>query len=151
MKASPTPTPEADKRLEHLLNTAMDVFMRHGYRKTSMNDVAAAADISRQGLYLHFSSKEELFKASMTHAIGWMRAYVDETLGKTELPLEERLYLVFDTLMGRHVGMLSADSFDLAEATAGLTGELIESALEGLVAVVGRSIDEATLTDRSVL
>ena len=40
---------------------AAALFLEKGYQGTSMDDVAAAAQISKQTIYTHFSSKEELF------------------------------------------------------------------------------------------
>ena len=48
---------------DHILDAALPVFVRHGFRKTSMADIARAANISRASLYLSFSGKEELFRA----------------------------------------------------------------------------------------
>lgn len=46
-----------------VLETAMDVFIRYGYRKTSMEDVAAAVGVSRQAIYKRYGTKDALFKA----------------------------------------------------------------------------------------
>ncbi len=40
---------------------AAALFLEKGYQGTSMDDVAAAAKISKQTIYTHFASKEELF------------------------------------------------------------------------------------------
>jgi len=53
-----------DKK-ELILNAAIPVFGKSGFKKTSIEDLADAAAISKQGLYLHFSSKEEIFQAAM--------------------------------------------------------------------------------------
>ena len=53
-----------------VLESALLTFARFGYRKTSMEAVAQAAHISRPGLYFLFSSKEELFRAAVTQALG---------------------------------------------------------------------------------
>lgn len=47
----------------------MATFARFGYRKTSMEEVARAAHISRPGLYFLFSSKESLFRAAVTQTL----------------------------------------------------------------------------------
>ena len=44
-----------------ILKAAQVVFARHGFRQTSMTMVADEAGLSRQALYHHFASKEELF------------------------------------------------------------------------------------------
>jgi AcrR family transcriptional regulator len=49
-------------RLAHVLETALTVFTRYGFRKTSIEDIAKAAGISRQGIYFHFRNKDEIFR-----------------------------------------------------------------------------------------
>lgn len=44
-----------------ILSAAHVVFGRHGFRQTSMAMVAEEAGLTRQALYHHFASKEELF------------------------------------------------------------------------------------------
>jgi AcrR family transcriptional regulator len=46
----------------------LPVFVRFGFQKTSMTDIARAAGISRASLYLSFNSKEELFRAGSVRA-----------------------------------------------------------------------------------
>jgi TetR/AcrR family transcriptional repressor of mexJK operon len=41
---------------------AARLFLEKGYQATSMDEVAAAARISKQTIYTHFSSKDELFR-----------------------------------------------------------------------------------------
>ena len=48
---------------ERILDAAMETFARYGYRRASMDQVAEAADLTRQALYHHFESKEALFRA----------------------------------------------------------------------------------------
>jgi TetR/AcrR family transcriptional repressor of mexJK operon len=40
---------------------AAGLFLEKGYQPTSMDDIAAAAQVSKQTIYTHFASKEELF------------------------------------------------------------------------------------------
>ncbi len=40
---------------------AARLFLQKGYPATSMDDVAAAARVSKQTIYTHFATKEELF------------------------------------------------------------------------------------------
>ena len=46
-----------------ILDAAMLVFRRHGFRRSSIAQAAEAAGLTRQALYHHFKSKEELFRA----------------------------------------------------------------------------------------
>lgn len=47
----------------HLIEVATRLFARSGYEATSIEDVLAAAEVSRGALYHHFDSKEILFEA----------------------------------------------------------------------------------------
>src|SRR3954464_9296816 len=46
-----------------ILDAAMLVFRRHGFRRSSIEQAAEAAGLTRQALYHHFESKEALFRA----------------------------------------------------------------------------------------
>lgn len=43
-----------------IVAAAHDAFINHGYRATSLRDIATAADISHPGLLRHFATKDEL-------------------------------------------------------------------------------------------
>jgi len=45
---------------EAVASTAIRLFAEHGYEAVSMDDVAAAAGVSRRSLFRHFASKAEL-------------------------------------------------------------------------------------------
>ncbi|CDZ57466.1 TetR/AcrR family transcriptional regulator [Neorhizobium galegae] len=59
---------ETDSKTDLILDAALPVFVRFGFRKATMADIARAAKISRASLYLCFSSKEELFRAGSKRA-----------------------------------------------------------------------------------
>jgi AcrR family transcriptional regulator len=44
-----------------ILDAATTLFLRNGYRGTSMDEIAAAARVSKQTVYKHFADKESLF------------------------------------------------------------------------------------------
>jgi AcrR family transcriptional regulator len=51
------------KPRDRILDAAMLVFRRHGFRRSSIEQAAEAAGLTRQALYHHFKSKEALFRA----------------------------------------------------------------------------------------
>ena len=55
----------AQKR-KYILEKARGVFAEKGFKSVTMKDVVEACDISRGGLYLYFSSVEELFLAVLS-------------------------------------------------------------------------------------
>src|SRR5258708_26942158 len=96
-------------RRESVLAAALDTFARDGYRKTSMEDAARAAAISRPGLYLLFGSKQELFRAAVTQALDRSLTAVTEVLADTARPVRERLLDAFDHWTGRYIGAMSRE------------------------------------------
>jgi AcrR family transcriptional regulator len=48
---------------DRILDAAMRVFRRHGFRRSSIEQAAEEAGLTRQALYHYFSSKEALFRA----------------------------------------------------------------------------------------
>jgi TetR/AcrR family transcriptional regulator, mexJK operon transcriptional repressor len=51
------------RKHQAILDAASAVFLRHGYRGTSMDGIAARAQVSKQTVYKHFADKETLFTA----------------------------------------------------------------------------------------
>ncbi len=50
-----------DDRFDQLIETATQVFIEHGYRRTQMADIADAMGLAKGTLYLYVASKEALF------------------------------------------------------------------------------------------
>ncbi|MCU0658336.1 MAG: TetR/AcrR family transcriptional regulator [Polyangiaceae bacterium] len=123
-------------RRRRLLEAAFLTFARYGYRKTSMEEVARAAHLSRQGLYLHFSTKEELFRGVVRHVLESGLAEARGQLQDDTQPVEARLLGAFDAWVGRFVGMFGAEVTDIEEASTSLLGATVseheEQFLEGV-------------------
>ncbi len=45
---------------ENILKTALELFLKKGYEKTSMNEIAGNVGITKPAVYHHFKNKEEL-------------------------------------------------------------------------------------------
>ena len=109
-------------RRELVLAAALDTFARYGYRKTSMEDVARAAAISRPGLYLLFGSKQELFSAAVTQALDRSLAAVSEVLADPARPVRDRRLDAFDHWTGRYIGAMSREVNSMAGEYADMLG-----------------------------
>jgi AcrR family transcriptional regulator len=48
---------------ERILAAAFTLFGRYGFKRTSMEDIASEAGLSRAALYLQFHNKEDIFRA----------------------------------------------------------------------------------------
>ena len=77
-------------RTEAIISAATEVFLRYGYKRTTMADLASAAHLSRPALYLLFPGKDEIFVAVIRRLNDQMLANFRELLPKLQL-LESRL------------------------------------------------------------
>ncbi len=63
------PSRSARKR-QAILGAARELFLQHGYLGTSMDDVAATAQVSKQTVYKHFGDKRRMFVELLTGDMG---------------------------------------------------------------------------------
>jgi|ERR1700723_415051 len=112
-------------RQAHVLESALTVFLRHGFRKTSMEDIAQAAGISRQGIYLHFKDKDTIFSASIQETLEDGVQAANRILDDERLALEEKLLEALDGWFGRHIGLLDPEASDLKEQCERVLGDAV--------------------------
>ncbi len=76
-------------REQQMLDAAVQMFSVNGYHETSMDAIAAQAQISKPMLYLYYNSKEELFGACLSRElsrfIDTVRADIDLKCSAREL------------------------------------------------------------------
>lgn len=130
-------------RQEEILDAAGGVFLRYGYRKTSMDDVAHAAGLSRQGLYLHFRNKERLFHAVVERMTAAVRVAVSDSLSAPDADVEQRLLGVFEALTGGMTAASSDNIDELLQTAARLSGQELAQLQEHVVAAVAELLDSS--------
>jgi len=98
---------ESKRKREQVITAASAVFLRYGRVRTTMNDIAAEAGISRPALYLTFPQKDEIF------------ALVIERLLEDKL-IEWRVALPKMRTLGRKLqyccGQWAGEGYDLTKA-----------------------------------
>jgi AcrR family transcriptional regulator len=55
-----TPTPKSIRRRDDILRRAAELFDRQGYPNTSLDDIARAVGIRREGIYYYFKNRAEI-------------------------------------------------------------------------------------------
>lgn len=85
-KSSPQPDSDYVQRKAAIRQRARDVFLRHGYRKTTIEDIGRACGLGKAALYHYFTSKEAIF-AEVVGAEGeQMLARVREAVASSDDP-----------------------------------------------------------------
>ncbi|MDX3567980.1 TetR/AcrR family transcriptional regulator [Streptomyces bobili] len=133
-----------DDRAGHILDSALTVFRQYGYAKTTMQDIARAAGMSRAALYLHFAGKEELFRAGSRRAHSRALGLVDASLAEKGDVLSR-----IDTATAAYFTELtaqissSAHGGELFDATHTITEDVVGEARTALVARLTSALEEA--------
>src|SRR5713101_8954234 len=81
--------PQPDKRIR-LIETAMKLAYRNGFRETSLADIAEAAHVPLGNVYYYFKTKDELGAAVVERRLAEFRAFREE-LDRLSSP-KERLF-----------------------------------------------------------
>jgi AcrR family transcriptional regulator len=144
----PLPADRTDPKVSALLDAAVGVFARFGYRKASMDDVARAAGVSRQGLYLLFANKEELFRRAVAHALSTQLTAASAVLSRAEVSLETRLIGACVEWSGRFLGSFGADASDLMCASTSLAGATLAEYEWQFEEAVGNAITASAMADK---
>ncbi len=134
------PVDSALRKRDQILDAAMPVFGRCGFKKSSVNDLAAAAGLSKQGLYLHFASKEEVFLAAMRKYLDDGLALAEAALSRPDTPLFDRLLAAMDAWFGRHIATFLPSSRDVIEAGDQLSSEAVEGYKAALLGLLARAL-----------
>lgn len=96
-----------DAKKSKVVDAAQAVFLRYGYRRVTMGDLASAAGMSRPALYLLFCNKENIFEAVLRAFL--TRALEEVREGLAARPTaEEKLRFAFDVWAVRPFGLLTA-------------------------------------------
>ncbi|UXA52394.1 TetR/AcrR family transcriptional regulator [Xanthomonas prunicola] len=77
------------------MDTALQLFLRHGYRKVSMSDIAQSTQMSRPSLYAAFANKEAIFAAQVARQQAFCTAETAQRVRDTQ-DLQTQLQHLFD-------------------------------------------------------
>jgi AcrR family transcriptional regulator len=93
---------------DRILDAAMRVFRRHGFRRSSIEQAAEEAGLTRQALYHHFSSKEALFRGAIERLYERALA-VEAAAAKAAEEADRDLTDVIIAEIGARLGVLFAE------------------------------------------
>lgn len=88
------PEPDIDRQ-DAILDAAFGAFAAYGYRRTTMEDIAKAAGVSRTALYLHFRSKEDIFRSLTQRYFEQAILDMEAALTKPGQTAEDALFACF--------------------------------------------------------
>ena len=99
----PDAAEQSRSRRERILDAAFHAFAMRGYRDTAVDDIAAASDTSKGGIYFHFPNKESIFRELMQTTADKLVARVEREVALEHEPVaraEAALRTVLATFAG---------------------------------------------------
>ncbi len=119
---------ESEKELR-VLAAAKTVFLRHGFRRVTMQDIADEAGISRPALYLIHPNKEEVFLAVVGDFAAKNLEFIRGDLW-THPTTESKLHFAFEVWAVEPFRLMldSPDAKDLVDCTQSFAKEFMDKA-----------------------
>jgi AcrR family transcriptional regulator len=140
MKISPR---ELEKR-RSVYEVAATVFAQYGFRRTTMNDIAQAAGISRPALYLMFDNKEHLFHELSSYRLDQAIDQACKVLSG-DANVEDRFIdalLVYEKIYYEPVAN-SPHGEELMDINQSLATEIMKEGYARLVTTLATALEEA--------
>lgn len=112
-----------DSKRTRIIEGAMRVFLAYGYQRTTMDDIARAADVSRPALYLLFRNKTDIYReigaGLLENSIEMARIALD-----ANAPFAERMTATIERSLIDMMRIFSqsphgAEMFDMKNSLAG--------------------------------
>lgn len=88
-----------------IVDVACKIFTRYGFKKTTMEEIAAASNKGKSSIYYYFPSKEEIFKAVVEKEASELKERLGQTIHSGIPPIEKlKAYILFRLHHVRAVG-----------------------------------------------
>ncbi len=87
-----------EEKKEIIVEAAREVFGKFGYKKTTMEDIAASLYRAKSSIYYYFKSKEDIFRAVIELETKRARRIIKEAIDREKTP-ENKLRAYFMTVI----------------------------------------------------
>jgi AcrR family transcriptional regulator len=115
-----------DPKRARILDSAMKVFLAYGFARTTMDDIARAADMSRPALYLQFKNKTDIYRAIALMLLSRSLEQAKTALAGEEPFAERTMRAIDEALISMtrtvHASPHGAELLDMKSSLADLIG-----------------------------
>ncbi|MEI7013069.1 TetR/AcrR family transcriptional regulator [Leptospira licerasiae] len=87
-----------EERKKEILDAALYCFLQFGYSKTSMDDIAKQANLSRPLLYLKFKNKEDLYEGIFDYTLEGSYEEAEKVLNQNISP-KQKLFRICELIL----------------------------------------------------
>ncbi|MBX3571983.1 MAG: TetR/AcrR family transcriptional regulator [Mesorhizobium sp.] len=133
-----------DLKRQRILERAAKVFLTYGIQRTTMDDIAKAAEMSRPALYLLFRNKIDIYQAIALSYFDASAASARRVLAG-DGPIGERLNLLLETSMFAMMEefMRSPHGHEILDMKNQLAGDVLADWKAEITSLVAEALDRA--------
>jgi len=136
-----------EARPAEIVAAALDVFAEKGFAAARLDDIAAAAGVSKGALYLYFETKQDLFRAVVRHAISPNLEQIEAAVAAADIPFamvlrgfySRMLAMLTTTRVGAVAKMVIGESRNFPDLAQVWHDELVSRALGVMTSVISRA------------
>jgi AcrR family transcriptional regulator len=139
--ASPPPSDSTEVQTR-ILRQARAQFFAHGYRRFTMDDLAAELGMSKKTLYQHFRSKDQIMAAVIGDFSGEVRGDAEAVLQNRSLSFAEKLRAFVESMVTRLSALHPHTIRDLQRYAPALHARIEEMRRKNIPYIFGRLIEE---------
>lgn len=138
-------TARGDAAREAILDAAFLRFAGYGLRRTSMEDIAREARVSRASIYFHFGSKDQVFRA-IAERLHEQNLEAMHAAADADAPLEDRIRGALEARLVRFVEIThsSPHGDELLDEHHRVCGDIAAASHEASVRLLRRLVREGT-------
>jgi len=126
---------------ERILLFASDQFMRLGFSKVTIEEIASGLGMSKKTVYKFFPSKEDLLRAGVRFILNGIGRKIDEIVSSPK-PVTEKLADIM-MLVGRQIGKISRlNTMNLQKVAPEVWKEIETFRREQILSKIGRLIEQ---------
>ncbi len=138
-----------DSKSATIQNAAIGVFLDYGFKRTTMDDIAQAAGMSRPALYLVYKNKRDIFRACITS----MQDVLDQRLNRiieAKEPLESIVYAVLEAGIIEPFYLLAQTTHgsEIFDTKSDLANDLFEIWMRSLETAITTILHRASAENR---
>ena len=133
-----------DEPIDRILDAAYACFARHGVRRTTMDDIAAAAEMSRPAVYQYVRNKDDAFRRLARKLFDGALAQA-RTVAEEDGPLPQRLHRVVAAKVELTLKLWrdTPHAPELLDAGTRLSGDIVEEFVAAVRELLGSAIEKA--------
>jgi AcrR family transcriptional regulator len=84
-----------DEYRTRIILTAIKIFSRYGFKKTTMDEISKALKKGKSSIYYYYKSKEEIFEAVVLYEANQLRSHLTTAIKEVDDPAEKLTNYIF--------------------------------------------------------